>query len=139
MSRLQNIIPTRLCSEDNAITPQKTKVFGGVIVPFYATLCQGAIVGADVVGDDIVDKILGPNKKKRRIMHATNEHASDIKSRGAEQPPAWEEAPNDIESRFDSTTSTRYTVFAVSQSLHMNGCYISLHGPFVNVNISTPR
>ena len=69
------------------------------------TRWQGMVVGVDVVGEDAVDKIIGPNKKKMR-QNASAADDADANNQLAESIPDWDKKPDDMEACNDSVTIT---------------------------------
>lgn len=72
--------------------------------------CQGAVVGIDVVGENDIDKLLGPNKKQAR-QNASRGGGTAAISQPEEERSAWDDAPIDMEAPVDNETTTRYDIF----------------------------
>ena len=68
-------------------------------------------MGVDVVGERSLDKFLGPNRKHMR-QRASRRDIAHVKNQGAEERPAWEDKPDDMEAKIDISTSTRYELAA---------------------------
>ncbi|MEP4904378.1 MAG: hypothetical protein ABJX82_21470 [Paracoccaceae bacterium] len=63
-------------------------------------------MGVNVVGEDAVDRLLGPNKKHAQPT-ARAAGAADVKSLPEEERPAWDDTPMDMVTRVDSETTAR--------------------------------
>lgn len=66
-------------------------------------------MGIDVVGEDAVDTLLGPNRKKGR-QNASLADGAGVNSQPEEERPAWDNTPVDMEACIDSHTSARYDI-----------------------------
>lgn len=66
-------------------------------------------MGVDVVEEDAVDRLLGPNKKHaQRTTQSAG--AADVKSLPGEERPAWDDTPIDMEACIDSQATARYVI-----------------------------
>lgn len=66
-------------------------------------------MGIDVIGEDAVDRLLGPNKK--RAQHAAQpEGGAFVNAHPEEERPAWDDASIDMEACVDRQTPVRYII-----------------------------
>lgn len=90
------------------VAPDQENCWGLLSIPLLLP-CQGAMVGVDVVGEDAVNKLLGPNRKHAR-QSASRGGGTAVNSRPEEERSAWEDTPIDMEACVDNETRPRYEI-----------------------------